>query len=330
MKKLWKQEKYRRSQERRRRRIEAQRRREKRGVRRRRRWPVKKPEVRTLIAPSDFSLTESPDATLEFLHDLRRFLPIQQNRLRIDLKQVKKIEPEAVAAFVGIMKSVEGRKVSGNVPEDPVCKRRLHDFGFFECVKGGPRLGTPTGAIRLVHSGKKVDGTTVNQIVRFALKRLGHADQRKHGPTYTMFTEAMANTFQHADQNELGAKNWWAGAYYDAEKQAACFTSVDIGIGILKSFNFRQKLQSWKSFQIAMDQGNTLKRLLSGEIQSRTGEKHRGRGLPNMKRANDCNRIKNLVILSNGAHAHLGHNKYRSLSTEFGGTIIYWEVPQGG
>ena len=332
MKKLWKQEKYRRAQERQRHRIEAQRQREKQGVQRRRRRSVARPQVRTLAAPREFSLAESPDETLKFLNDLRRFLPIRQIRLGIDLRQVARIEPEAVAAFVAVMKSAKKRNVTGNVPTDQECKQRLNDFGFFECVKGGPNLGTPTGTIRLLHNGRNVDGTIANDIIRFALQKLGRWEQKKHGPTYTLFTEAMANTFQHADRHKPGTKNWWAGVYYDAEKQAACFTSVDIGIGILKSFSFRQKWksQSWKSFRTRENQGEILRKLLDGEIPSRTGEKHRGRGLPNMKMANDRNRIQNLMIVSNGAHAHVGHNNYTQLSAEFSGTIIYWEVPRGG
>ena len=298
------------------------------NIQRRRRRPAARSEVRTITAPQEFALTEAPDGTLKFLHDLRRLLPIRQFRLRIDLRQVKRIEPEAVAAFVAVMKSVKERRVTGNVPEDQECKQRLYDFGFFECVTGGPTLGAPTGRIRLQHSGNKVDGTIVNDIIKFALKKLGYSEQRKHGPTYTLFTEAMANTFQHADRRTPGTKNWWAGVYYDAEKQAACFTSVDIGVGILKSFNLRQKWesQSWESFRTREDQGEILRKLLNGEISSRTGEKHRGRGLPNMKMANDHKRIQNLMILSNGAHAHVGHKNYKQLSTEFSGTIIYWEV----
>lgn len=327
MKKLWKQEKYRQYQSRRQ--WRETRKRYLANAQRRAR-PAAKSTVRrqpyTLTAPQVFSLVETPDETLKFLQVLRNMLPARQ--LRIDLKQVKKIDPEAVAAFVAVMESTGG-SVAGNVPEDQNCTNRLNDFGFFECVTGGPRLGQPAGKIRLMHSGQQVEGAHARDIIMFGLKKLGDYASRKHGPAYTIFTEAMANTFQHADRRHAGQRPWWAGVYYDDTKQAACFTSVDVGVGILMSFSFRQRWMSWRSqFRLTNpDQGEKLRMLLSGEIPSRTGEKHRGRGLPNMKAACEEGRIQNLMILSNNAHAHVGRQAYRELKVGFRGAIVCWEVP---
>ena len=155
-----------------------------------------------------FSLVEAPDETIEFLQQLKQLLPSPRFRLRIDLTQVKRIDPEAVASFVAVMESTEGN-VIGNVPQDLNCARRLYDFGFFEHVKGGPKLGAPAGTIRLQYSGQMVKGDIARDIIKFGLKQLG-ISKLKHGPSYTIYTEAMGNTFQHADQNQLGAKKWWA------------------------------------------------------------------------------------------------------------------------
>ena len=236
--------------------------------------------------------------------DLRRLLPTRRLRIRIDLRQVSTIHPEAVAAFVAIMSSTDHEyPVLGNVPENQECNQRLHDFGFFEHVRGGPNLGTPTGQIRLQHTGQMVEGETAKEIIMFGMKKLN--DPRlKHGPTYSVFTESMANTFQHADRKS-GKQTWWAAVYYDEAKQAACFTSVDVGVGILENFSLRQRTQVRLASPglTGLDQGQTLRKLLSGEIRSRTGAKHRGRGLPNIKRACDEGRIGNLSILSNKALA---------------------------
>ena len=98
-----------------------------------------------------------------------------------------------------------------------------------------------------MHSGQRVEGTHARDIIMFGLKKLRDPTSRKHGPAYTIFTEAMANTFQHADRHHAGQRPWWAGVYYDDTKQAACFTSVDVGVGILMSFSFRQRWMSWRS-----------------------------------------------------------------------------------
>ncbi len=253
-------------------------------------------------------------------------------RIEIDLHQVTTIQPEAVAAFVAIMSSnVNKHPVTGNVPQNQECRQRLHDFGFFECVTGGPDLGTPAGKIRLEHTGQTVQGQIVNEIITFGLQRLGSAEA-KHGPTYNVFTEAMANTFQHAAKGKKGEQSWWAGVYYDEGKQTACFTAVDLGMGILENFSLRQRTQALLASPnfTGADQGEKLRMLLGGEIRSRTGAKHRGRGLPNFKRACDEGRIMNLSILSNKALARVTNEDYRELKRQFRGTIIYWELERPG
>ena len=285
--------------------------------------PAARRQQEILTAPQVFSLVEAPDETIKFLSELRRLLPAF--RIEIDLRQVKRIHPEAVAAFVAIMESAEGT-VFGNVPTDPDCTRRLRDFGFFEHVKERRPSGTPAGTIRMKHTGQEVKGEIAQEIIEFGLARLSNFSSRKHGPTYTVFTEAMANTFQHAGQRPEDRQRWWAAVYYDDAKQAACFTSVDLGVGILENFKFRQRWKLWFG-QTGLDQGRKLKMLLDGKVPSRTGESYRGRGLPNIKKSCTSFRIKNLLILSNKAHADVSRDAYQELTNDFHGTIIYWEVP---
>ena len=330
MKKLWTEKEYKRFRAGCQRRSEVRRRRVK-VERRGKRSTASRTQQATLTAPQVFSLVEAPDETIRFLNELKRQLPTRHLRIKIDLDKIKRIHPEAVAAFVAIMESTNEGTVVGNTPRDRDCARRLQDFGFFEHVKGGPSHGTPAGAIRMEHTGQKVEGGTAREIIKFGLQRLNSFPLGKHGPSYTIFTEAMTNTFQHAGRRKAGQEQWWAAAYYDADKKAVCFTSVDVGTGILQNLRRRQrsKLRSqqigWFK-QSELDQGEQLRRLLDGKVPSRTGEKYRGRGLPQMKKSCKACRINNLLILSNKAHADVGRDTYRELTNDFRGTIIYWEI----
>lgn len=263
-----------------------------------------------------------------FLKDLRRLLAMPGLRMRIDLRDVTAIHPEADAAFVAVMNSAPRENpVSGNVPRDWECGQRLHDFGFFECVEGGPDLGTPAGTIRFEHSGQTVEGQVAKDIIAFGLQSLGRTGT-KHGPAYNVSTEAMANTFQHAGKSGRGVRHWRAALHCDEHRRAACFTAVDTGVGILRSFNIRQRTQAWiESSKLAgAHQGEKLRMLLSGEIRSRTGDRHRGRGLPNIRRACDEGRIVSLSILSSGALGRVAHDDCVELQCEFQGTIICWKL----
>ena len=285
------------------------------------------PQTFRITAPTKFSLAEDPKETLEFLKTFREKLPSTNLKIEIDLSSVTKIDPDAVAVFVAIMKSVShDHPVSGNVPQDPTCKQRLHDFGFFDQVRSSLSLGKPLGKIQLQHTGKQVRGQVAKEIIQFGLSKLGR-DGTKHGPTYNVFTEVMSNTFQHADKDGRGGnQSWLAAAYYDDEKRAACFTAVDLGVGIIGSFNLRQRLEARQLRLTGVDQGQKLRMLLCGEIRSRSGDPHRGRGLPYIKESCDIGRIANLSILSNRALARTAHAEYRELKTGFRGTIIYWEL----
>lgn len=329
MKKLWTQERYRRYQARRQKRA-MQRRATRRGRHGRGSRPPSHPIERTiLIAPNVFSLLRAPNETLEFLRDLRQKVPIRNSRIEIDLKHVESIDPEAVATMVAIMQSPNAQaiSVSGNVPDDPECLRRLHDFGFFDCVTGGPSPSqSPGGRIRMEMSGKLVRAEIARDIMAFGMEKLG-TPELKHKPTFTVFTEAMANTVQHAAGSHDPEPSWWAAAYYDGDKGAVCFTSVDLGVGILKSLKFRLRRRRFQRlFGVGLGEGKKLKMLLDGEVESRTGEQHRGRGLPKMREACEDGRIRNLVVLSNKAFAQVATESHLNLKCGFRGTIIYWEV----
>lgn len=326
MKKLWTEEHHKRVTRRRNQRLCARRRRKPRALSGDN--PVRKTESRKLRhvipVPKVFSLSDSPDETIKFLYDLRSLLRSKKYRVHIDLKPIQTIHPGAVAAFVAVMDSA-GETVSGNVPLDEECRRRLDDFGFFEFVKGVPNLGTRSGTIRFGQTGIEVDSNAIHEIIQFGLRKLDTSPS-KHGPSYSAFVEATANTFQHASSENRKERKvkWWAGAYYDEEKQAVCFTAVDLGVGIFRSFNWRQKREI--SRLSALDKGEALRMLLERHISSRTRDRHRGRGLPNLRDACLDGRIGNLLILSNNSLALVDRHSYRQLEHEFRGVVVYWEV----
>ncbi len=328
MKKLWTQPKYKRHMARVRRCAE-RRRSDHRGRQRSReqdhkqsRTPRDRRKTR-LTAPSAFSLIVAPDVTIKFLEDIRT--KIAMRSLFIDLRKVERIDPEAVAAFVAIIKSGDS-EIRGNQPRNAKCRRRLHEFGFFEHVAGVPTVGDNSGKIRMEKVGTHVKSEVVQNIVGFGMKELCRVP--KHGPSYRVFCEAIANTFQHADKRKEGVNQWCASTYFDRDNAVACFTAIDLGVGIVESFSVRQKAAEIKEVGWSrLSHGQRIRRLLEGiTIPSRTGKKHRGRGLPSMRE--DCNRgrINNLMIISNNALARVASDDYTELAHNFPGTIVYWEV----
>jgi predicted alpha/beta hydrolase family esterase len=157
----------------------------------------------------------------------------------------------------------------------------------------------------------------------FAMKQIS-GEERKHGPSYALLMETMGNTFDHASPNTMDKQQWWAAVYHDVINRRACFTFVDHGVGILRSYRFLQRMKHWPG--VFTDNGEKLRSLLLGQIPSRTKDKHRGRGLPKAYETWQAGRIKNLVVIANDAYANAEKQEFKQLSTSFDGTIIYWEV----
>ena len=68
-----------------------------------------------------------------------------------------------------------------------------------------------------------------------------------------------------------------------------------------------------------------LDRSATREFQSRTGKPYRGRGLPSLKNALDRNHISALTLVTNNVIARVADDDFRVITTEFDGTLVYWE-----
>lgn len=289
--------------------------------------------LQRLNSPEHFSLLNNPNETLSFLHDIRRYSPVYS--LRVNLHDVNEIDAAAVAALVACIKSRE-ITIHGNQPQDLSARDRLHDFGFFEHVRGVPTRANLGGTIRREGAGRNVDARSLQSIVGFGMKRLGKSP--KHGPSYSIFSESVSNTFQHA-HDSAGHKPWWASVHYDDAKHRACFTAIDHGIGILDGLQRAQRLghRGRRLAEVSsiitggkwsrVDNSERLEHLIAGgTIPSRTGQPHRGKGLPSMRRRSEAGLVENLVIISNDVFGRVYCNDYRLMDSRFPGVIVYWEV----
>jgi hypothetical protein len=267
---------------------------------------------------------DNPDGTIEFLNKVKRTL--RDHHLRVGFSGIRELGPEAIAAFLATLRhpTIENRDTVGDYPADSKLREVLEGSGFFDHVQrasaGGPSLGA--GKMYRIEQSKMVIARVAMELSSFAMSQMSNGSN-KHGPSYSLLMETMANTFDHASPNSLGRQEWWTSVYYDHALSKACFTFVDHGVGILRSRTFLQRV---KHFPMFKHDGEKLQRLLLGEIPSRTKEKHRGRGLPSAYEAWKNGRVKNLVIIANNGYANAKKQEFRELSVAFDGTIVYWEI----
>jgi anti-sigma regulatory factor (Ser/Thr protein kinase) len=285
----------------------------------------------TITAPAVFSLIENPQGVLRFLKEVDQKL--RTRHVFFDMRGITSLTAEAVAAFIGVIKSSRHHNVStrGNIPKISALADKLAAFGFYDHVNSTTLTGAVRGTISL-HTGAgeyvlrekhEVRSETAGELVDFA-RRIFPASL--HKGVFTMLIETTTNTIEHASKTSAPVP-WIAGAYFDEERKVLSFTVIDRGVGILGSVKFQKNLKSiWG--MVSWDAGEKLRQLLLGKMRSQTQQAHRGKGLPGAFLALQAGRIADLAIISNDGFAHPKTGRYLE-TPGFDGTIVYWEVGNG-
>lgn len=251
----------------------------------------------------------------------------------VDLSRVQTLTPDAVAALLAMIQhcKIVGARISGNAPEDPRAREVLNNSGFRSHVSSAPGFrGAPSrGRIGKFAKSRETTSNHYSQdlaleLIQFATLQLnGKAEY--HGPSYSVFGEAMLNTLNHAARKGEPKEPWWASVYYDGERKRACFTFLDQGVGIFESHTLTTNLK-FKSLVGLLNQGQLLEKIFNGEIPSSTRIPGRGNGIPEMYESCKAGRIRNLTVIANAACGEAETETYTMIPEPFEGTLLYWEI----
>lgn len=290
-------------------------------------------------APLDFSFLNQPIEVIKFINKLKTLYKKRQKTL-INLKKIKSFDYPAVTVLVSVMFRFKANNIPFNVyyPSNNDLKKILIKSEFFKYLQ------RPIGNKIEYTIGKKTQMfTRANKQVspELGLLVMAEASQTIWGEKKTckgmqrVFLELMQNTNNHASLKGKGKKHWWLSINHDKEGNKVSFVFVDYGIGIFESLNSKPLKSKWFgwsekiSSMINEKQGNEklLELLVTGQLhRSVTGQHFRGKGLPGIKEVSDRNQISNLYIISNDVFANVSNNIYTSLSEDFSGTFVYWEL----
>jgi hypothetical protein len=285
-----------------------------------------------LEVPKHLSLLKNFQQTNDFLVNLRRLLS-DRKKLFVDFSGTNDLTVEAVLIFLAILREKAGRRRAGRVAaavgnspiQGSLAGKLLLESGFYEHVSSDVDLGTATGrgTIR-PRVGKRVNATLANTLTEKAAMAI-FRDDRRLPAVYRTLIEVMGNTKQHAGLGR-SEEQWWAMVHTDPDARRAEFAFYDNGVGIVGSFRTR-----WQNFLAqlvgaAPSQEDILENLLKGEFPSRTNLPFRGKGLPAIAKALARRQIENLTIITNRVVADVSRGTVAGLTSEFQGTLIYWEV----
>jgi anti-anti-sigma regulatory factor len=281
--------------------------------------------------PQVFSLIENPDDTIAFFRELEDLASTRN--VYVDLSSVKTITPDAIAVLVAIIRRSQhhGARIRGNVPEETVAQQMLNDSGFRAYVTNSPGYRPPPAMGKILKrtatgevSQNRFDQHLARTVIEFATEKITGVAQ-PHRPSFSVFCEAMLNTWNHAAGIRVSHEPWWASVYCDGKRRRASFTFVDLGVGIFRSHRLTMALKLLNTMRL-LDHGQLLGRIFQGQIPSTTRLPGRGNGIPGMYEHCKAGRIRRFTVLANDAIGDGESDNYRQLSATFPGTLIYWEI----
>jgi hypothetical protein len=274
-----------------------------------------------LQAPRVFSLLKDPESVIEFLRKIKSVGG--RNHLAFDFSGITLMTVDAVAAFIATIRAMPATQVKGNLPKEPAVAEMLTQSGFFDHLRSRKRVPTSTKGRIAQKQSTRVEPKIAQDLIHVGTQAIFGASKRQQA-TYRVLIESMTNTMNHAADYAEGKQTWWATVYADLESKRVCYTILDMGVGVFRSL----KVRGLRKFYLALGMRNNsdiLKDILQGKVESSTGIKYRGKGLPAIYRDALSKRIQSLVIITNNVYANIETGEFRLLPKAFNGMLLYWE-----
>jgi hypothetical protein len=279
-----------------------------------------------LIVPGNFSIINNPEETIAFVRECG--VVARWNNLNLDLSKITQITADAITVLIAVIQGLVGKRlVNGNLPAHAETSEILAQSGFFAHVRS--KQAPPPGKHGRIsrQESKKVEPLVARDLIQIGTAAVRGQPQRSYA-AYRTLIECMTNTHNHAagKHRRFDVKEtWYSTVYADVKRSRICYTFLDTGVGIFRSVRIGTLRRAYKLLRIEDDR-DILKDILEGKVESSTGHRYRGKGLPSIYDLSKRGSIKSLIIIANDVFANVSTGEYRILRVQFPGTLLYWET----
>ena len=275
-------------------------------------------------------------------------------KVRLDFSRTAKLFPGGtlvLLAYVELMLEFFPGRLSARCTPHSLAAQLLRHFGVADALRIDPASSVPRHPSVLnwrYVTGSTADGAKVSELID-SFRRVT-TDEMQSG-LYDVLSEALTNVRHHA---YAGAENfmpeslrrWWIFASYREPTNSGAgnlyIAVYDLGVGIQNSM--RERLRRGELLLSAQDEiwrlvglkksRKLTKLLLERAVEhsrSRTGLRHRGRGLPEMRDFVMATESGRMHIISGGAQYSYSAGKMKGdtivCNTRFRGTLLLWGIP---
>jgi len=246
----------------------------------------------------------------------------------VDIEDVVNVREGALAMLLSVMKEIDNSKsrhkarIVGSVPKDEGANSVLESSGFYEFVTRHGRQHTPKGKNIMRRGVARTAPHFLGNEVRKSMETIWGAPGR-NPVLRNMIFEMMRNSCDHAFVEE-DETQWHLAISHDIQNKVVKFSFVDNGRGIIQSLKSDTPFKKIINFFSGND--DILETAFRNGIESRTGFKWRGKGLPSIFEGYREGYIKNLLVISNDVILHFDVGNKRILPHSYKGTYYYWEI----
>lgn len=291
-------------------------------------------------APKHFSFVSNTEEMLTYFNIGKQEIN-NKREVQFNLRNIEILKPDGIAIFASyftddrycecIVKKKRPERIllHGTAPLNDDLKKMLIGSGFYDHVNCAKQYKRSKNNFLLHKVTKhKVEPKNAKQATDFVKKSLGNTQPFR--PVYEILIELMANTNNHASNENDGEYNWWIYVFYDESTNVTSYSFLDFGVGIFESLQvlkFKDYLLYF--FKKKKNRLDLAKDLLEGKISSRTGLNERGRGFTCVKKNAERSEFKKFIIISNDVYIDIKTETYEHLKQDFAGTFYYWEISNG-
>lgn len=313
----------------------------------------RKKKYARIILPKRFDLLNNYDKTAQCFELIRNASLNQKRDVRLVLKNLEFIQPAAMlvlgAEIYRCSKIHAGKLgIGGDYPDDQNVEIILQIFGFFDLIKVQNRLeiSEPSDPIKVIKflTDNWVNGRLVKNLEENLFGGKEKTDKGASGKLFSGITEAMANVSNHAYVDSIKSKipglrnQWWMTGAIDKKNQLFNAIFFDQGVGIPATVPNNYPSDQLKEISRRYRTKNADGDLIHAAMalgRTRTGEKHRGKGLTDIRELIDSVGQESVLKIISGKGQYIydskgiEHAEFKTNKTSLGGTMIEWQIPLG-
>lgn len=284
-----------------------------------------------VVIPSNFSIVNNTEETIKCFNNLLTIVSRHKDGMGyIDSGQIENLDAGALMYLIAIITEANKQNYcfNGNHPKTKIAKEMYKKYGFYNYVSTTTKIqNIDDGNTLQIIEMSDVNPAVANKICDFAENHGCFSnDPLLRRQMYVTLVELMGNVVQHAYTDTTISNKWLS--FSEFKNEAVNFLFFDIGRGIPETVN-TNFLEEAKNLILSPDRRecDLIQSSFEGAFRTQTQEKHRGQGLPQIRKfLQSPNVAASFVFSGKGYYSVSMKNEAHDFKEKLHGTLFGWTI----